>query len=334
MLREKALDRFGDDLAFVYSAEGLEMMTHPRVAARRALRLAAIALPVGDLTCGIGGDLRAILAAGARAIGVDLDEATVLLAAANSGGRIVRGDATGPPIDLSRAAVMLDPSRRAGVSRRFDPAAFSPPWDAALEVARAARAAVIKGPPGIDRRHVPADAETEFVQLGRTLRECAIWLGEGSQPGMRRAVLLEDDGAVVLDSDAPEAWADPVPPGAFLFDPESCVTRAGLVRHLGHRLGARLMDPQVAYLTASQAAFHPMAVTFEVLESIPFSVSRVRSRLRESGWRPDGIRRRAFPIEPDELRRLLGRLEGDRVTLLCTTIGGARVVFVARELRE
>jgi hypothetical protein len=226
---------------------------------------------------------------------------------------------------------MLDPSRRTGVSRRFDPHDFSPPWDVCLGVARAAKAAVIKGPPGIDLGQVPAEAELEFVQLGRSLREAAIWLGHGSRPGLRRAVLL-DDGGTVLDSDQPEGSAARRPPGSFLFDPESCVTRAGLVRHLGNLLDAHPMDPQVAYLTASRPAFHAMAATFEVLDSVPFSVARLKARLKEHGWRPDEIRRRAFPLEPDELRRLLGRREGDRVTLLCTTIGGQRTVFVARKL--
>jgi hypothetical protein len=69
-----------------------------------------------------------------------------------------------------------------------------------------------------------------------------------------------------------------------------------------------------------------------VLDVIPFSVSRLKTRLRERGWRADEIRRRAFPVEPDELRRLLGPSEGERVTLLCTTLAGERTVFVARRL--
>ncbi|MEX0783887.1 MAG: SAM-dependent methyltransferase [Dehalococcoidia bacterium] len=328
-LRAKASERWGADHGFLYSAEGLEMMTHPLVAERRALRLASLGLPVADLTCGLGGDLRAILGTGTGASGIERDEATALLASANVTGRVARGDATRPPVDLSTVAILLDPTRRSGVSRRFDPAAFSPPWDVTLELARAARAGVVKGPPGIDLKHVPPAAEVEFVQLGRSLRECALWLGEGSASGLRRAVLL---GGGALDSTAPEAAAECAEPGPFIFDPESCVTRAGLVRHLAHVLGAQLMDPQVAYLTGPRPEIHPMAATFEVLEALPFSLSRLKARLRERSWRPDEVRRRAFPVEPDELRRLLGRLEGERVALLCTTIAGRRTVFVARRV--
>jgi hypothetical protein len=199
-------------------------------------------------------------------------------------------------------------------------------------LAREAHVGVIKGPPGIDLGHVPPSAEVEFVQLGRSLRECTVWLGKGTTPGLRRAVLLSGLGEALVESGAPEAAADVERPGTFIFDPESCITRAGLVRQLAFLVNGRLLDARVGYLTGPEPAFHPMAATFEVLDAIPFSVSRLKTRLRERGWRADEIRRRAFPVEPDELRRLLGPSEGERVTLLCTTLAGERTVFVARRL--
>ncbi|MBI5946833.1 MAG: hypothetical protein HY875_01685 [Chloroflexi bacterium] len=330
-LAARARERFGESPLPLYSANGLEMMTHPLVAQRRAGRLADNGLPVLDLTCGIGGDLHALAATGARGAGLDRDRPTALLAAANvPGAAVVQGEATRPPFDLSRHAVLIDPSRRAGVMRAFDPRAFTPPWDVTMTLAAAAAAGVVKGPPGIDRAHLPVAAEVEFVQLGRGLRECALWFGGDAVPGLRRAVLLP--AGAELTSEAPEAPAAIVPPGPFLLDPESCVTRAGLVRHLAQRTGARMIDPEVAYLAAAEPAFDPLCATFEVLERLDFSVARLRGLLRARGWRPDEIRRRAFPVEPDELRRLLGDLPGERVTLLCTTLAGKRTVFVARRL--
>lgn len=190
----------------------------------------------------------------------------------------------------------------------------------------------MKAPPGIDHSHLPDEAETEFVQLGRSMREAAVWVGGDAVPGLLRAVLLPAN--VTLDSSETEVGPVCSAPLEFVFDPESCVTRAGVVRQLAYVLGAQLMDPQVAYLTAPVVAFHPMAATFEVLEVMPFSVSRLKQRLRENGWRADEIRRRAFPIEPDELRRLLGRMEGEAVTLLLTTLGGKRTVIIGRQVRK
>jgi THUMP domain-like len=331
VLREGARTRFGEDLGILLTADGLQMMTHPVVARRRAARLASLGLPVADLTCGLGGDLVAVVQAGVRAAGLDHEAATAILAAANvPGAAVIRADATRAPVNLGQFAVIIDPSRRTAAGRRFDPAAFTPRWDLALQLLGRSRSGVLKAPPGIEHSHVPPEAEVEFVQLGRSMREASLWLGAGTKPGLRRAVLLPSSAEIV--STDPEAPAETADPGLFLFDPESCVTLAGLVRHLGARLGARLMDRQVAYLTAGEPVFDPLCATFEVLDRMPFSISRLKARMRERCWKAVEIRRRAFPIEPDELRRLLGRLDGDPVTLLLTTIAGARTVFAVRRL--
>lgn len=331
VLHARATARFGGEAGWLFTAEGLEMMTHPLVAARRAARLARLGLPVADLTCGIGGDLGACADAGLRTIGVERDPVTALLAASNvPGASVVQGDALRPPLDLAGVAAIIDPSRRGGLARTFDPMAFAPPWDLAVSQVASARAGVLKAPPGIDRRYLPPGAEVEYVQLGRSMREATVWVGAETSPGLRRAVLLP--GNATLDSASPEAPTGTAPAGPFVFDPESCVTLAGLVRQLASRLGARLLDERVGYLTGPVAVFDPLCATFETLDVIPFSISRLKERLRNRRWAPAEIRRRAFPIEPDELRRLLGRIEGDAVTLLCTTLNGQKTVIVGRRL--
>lgn len=328
-LRERARPRLGAT-RLLLSADGFEAMTHPLVARRRAERLQRIGLPVVDLTAGLGGDVLACIDAEFAVLGVELDEATAVLGAANSEGRIVRGDALRAPADIARHSVIVDPSRRHGGRRSFDPAAFTPSWDVAMELAQTAHAGVVKGPPGIDHDRVPASAEIEFVQLGRSLRESALWFGKGAVPGLRRAVLLPSGATLSSTGQAIDAATASIEP--FVFDPESCVTRAGLVRQLGAQLGAHLLDPQVAYLSGSEAVIHPLAATFEVLDVLPFSVGRLKALLRVRGWHADEIRRRAFPVEPDELRRLLGKQSGERVALICTTIESKRTVIVARRL--
>jgi hypothetical protein len=328
-LRARASTRFPAVPEMFLTGPGLEMMTHPLVAERRATRLAALGLAVADLTCGLGGDLKACANLGLPVVGIERDNATAVLAQANvPTAGICIGDAARAPLRVERHAVVLDPSRRDGARRTFNPAAFSPDWETCLAILSEARAAVLKAPPGLDRDRIPPCAEMEAVQLGRDMREVTLWAGAGAQPGLRRAVLLPSGAE--LPSTEPECPEAPRPIGRYVVDPESCVTRAGLVRHLGHRLGAALLDAQVAYLSTDTPAFDPLAATFEVLDVVPFSVRRLKETLRAHRWRPAEIRRRAFPVEPDELRRLLGRLDGDDVALLCTTLAGARTVIIAR----
>jgi hypothetical protein len=259
-LRARAFARgFPNARTWLFTPPGLEMVTHPLVASRRAERVAALGLPVADLTCGIGGDLAALVEAGARCVGVDRDAVHCLLAAHNvPSASVLRGSATEAPLKLERTAVVLDPSRREGGSRTFDPARFSPNWDECLQLAAAAPAAAIKTQPGIPLSAIPTGAEVEFVQLGRSLREAAIYVGAAASFAGTCAVHLPSGECI--DSREPEAPAEMKEQGAFIYDPESCVTRAGLVRHLAHRLGARMLDPQVAYLTSDEPHSTPHAV--------------------------------------------------------------------------
>lgn len=332
VLRRRARQRDLPAEGWLYSAEGQQMVTPRAVATRRAARLSGLGERVVDLTCGLGGDLGALAEAGVDATGLERDFATALLARSNMNGvaQVVRGDAIRPPFDTRRHAVVLDPSRREGARRRFDPAAFSPPWDACLEIAASARAAVIKTAPGIDDRQVPPSAEVEFVQLGRSLREAALWFGEMAEPGLRRAVLLPEGAC--LDSTAPECGPEPAPIGRYLVDPEGCITRAGLVRHLAAGLDGRLIDSHLAYITMDELCWTPFGTTFEVLGVLKFSVRGLRETARARRWRIAEIRRRAFPVEPDELWKLLPRVDGEPVSLLCTTIAGRRTVVVGRRV--
>ncbi|GIW12991.1 MAG: S-adenosylmethionine-dependent methyltransferase [Tepidiforma sp.] len=330
-LRGRARARFGALPVELFTAEGLEMMTHPAVAARRAQRLKTLGLTTADLTCGLGGDLSALLAAKVDAFGVERDAATAVLGAANSGGRVVRGDALSPPCRVGRTAVVLDPSRRVGGVRTFDPRGFAPPWDACLELLQQARAGVLKAPPGLAWAAVPPWCEVEAVQLGRDLRELALWAGASVRPGLRRAVLLP--GTCELTSEEPASSEVREQVGRYLHDPESCVTRAGLVEQLAAALDAWRLDVRVAYLSGDEARTHPMCATFEVLEVVDFGLKRLRELLRARGWQPGEIRRRAFPVEPDELRRGLGQLEGEPMALVCLTAGSRRLAVIGRRVR-
>ncbi len=329
-LRYRARSRFEETRELLLTGEGLEMMTRAPVALRRAERLRMVGLPVVDLTCGVGGDLMALGEAGLEAVGLERDPATALLASANAGGGIIAlGDAARAPFDLRGRAVVLDPSRRTGRGRTLDPAAFTPSWEVCLGLLGEAAAGAMKVPPGIDHRQLPPAGEVEFVQLGRVLREAAVYVGPGATPGVMRAVLLPS-GETVDSDEAEVAVGGRSGFGAWIADPESCVTRAGVVRQLAHRLGAWLIDPQLAYLAADQPVATPLVAWFEVLEVMAFSVARLKETLRRRGWRPGEVRRRAFPVEPDELLRLLGPMEGEPVALFCTTVGGSRKVVVGR----
>ncbi len=89
-LRRRGRDKFGADADLMwFTPEGLEQATRAEVADHRAARFAALAGELGrqpdvaDLCCGVGGDLRALSAAGCGVTGYDRDPLTAAVALAN-----------------------------------------------------------------------------------------------------------------------------------------------------------------------------------------------------------------------------------------------------------
>lgn len=99
---------------------------------------------VADLCCGIGGDAIALARAGIRVLAVDRDPVTAAVARENAEAlgltRLVEvREADVTEVDVSGCdAVFVDPARRGGRGRIFDPEAYSPPLSWAIETARKA----------------------------------------------------------------------------------------------------------------------------------------------------------------------------------------------------
>ena len=303
-LRVRARAKFGPDAdRMFFTADGLEQATRAVVAARHADRFAAAGADrVLDLCCGVGGDLVAFARAGLAATGVDRDPATVAAARANLAalglpGTVRVGEAADAAAELAAAppgagagvagrgvagpggvaepgqwAAWIDPSRRAGGRRVFDPRAYSPPLSFVAELAAAVPLTGAKVAPGIPHEAVPAGAEAEWVSVGGEVKEAALWFGPLATATRRATVLPAGAGpaaTLVPVGDGPPPVG---PPGEWLYEPDGAVIRAGLVGEVVAALpGGRLLDPTIAYVAADRPAPTPYARGWRVTDVLPFS---------------------------------------------------------------
>jgi SAM-dependent methyltransferase len=312
-LRAKGVAKFGDaaDRMF-FTPDALEQATRTRVADHRAARLAT-AIPGGsvvDLGCGIGGDLIAFARAGLVAAGIDLDPVRAAMARANLDalglpGAVQAGDAT--TIDPSGFdAAFADPARRGGRGRVFDVEGWTPPWPWVLDLLQ--RRALVKVAPGIGHHLVPPGAEAEWVSDGGEVKEAVIWSPDLSTTDRRATVIGERGLATLTDQDDPGAGVREV--GAYLYEPDGAVVRAGLVTAVAAGVDGGLVDEHIAYVT-SDASFRT-----------PFREKQLRAALHERGVGRLTIKKRGVQVVPEELRKRLA-LRGDaEATLVLTRVAG------------
>ncbi len=323
-LRQRAETKFGELAARMYfTPDGLEQATRLPVARHRAGRLqAASAATLIDLGCGIGGDLVAASAAGIISAGVDLDPVRVAIAEANLAalglaGAVKVADATTvdtTPFDVAYA----DPARRSGRGRTFDPDGWEPPWSFVEDLLR--RDACVKVAPGIPHDLVPDGVEAEWVSDHGEVKEAALWSGRLASARRRATVIGRGGLATLTDDDDPGAGVRPV--GAFLYEPDGAVIRAGLVTAVAAGVDGGLLDPKIAYVTGDESFRTPFARGYRVLERLPYREKPLKAALRERGIGTLTIKKRGVSVSPDELRQRLG-LRGERTaTLVMTRVDG------------
>ncbi|MFF5258836.1 SAM-dependent methyltransferase [Actinomadura viridis] len=335
-----------------------------------------------ELGCGIGADLIARARAGCHGVGVELDPLTAEVARANVAAfgledlaSVRAGDATGED-PRGYAALFADPGRRTARGRIFDPRSYEPPLDTVLAMARRVPAACVKVAPGIpyealwgtaDPEHdapppergapaperrgvVPASAggplEAEWISVGGEVKEAALWLGGLAGDAARRATLIPS-GPGENRTLTPEPGLGDPPVGdwgRFLYEPDGAVIRAHLVAEVAARVGGRLADPRIAYITSDALEPTPFATAYEIEDVLPFSVKRLRGELRRRGVGTLTIKKRGSAVDPERLRHDLGfgrRASGRAaagggaaaLTLVLTRVGRAPVALLTTPAR-
>lgn len=339
-LRRRAAAKFARADAMYFTREALEQASGEVIAAYRARRYRSYAT-VADLACGVGGDALA-LARATQVIALDRDPLRLAMAGANARAygledRIAFVEAdltlTDPP---AADAIFFDPARRVDGRRVFATDAYRPPL-ALVERWRASTPAIgAKVAPGVSDEDLAAlgDLEAEFISVGGELKEAALWFGPLAEPGRRATILPGDGGSgappTLHARETPPA-APVTDPSAYLYEPDPAVIRAHLVGAAAAQIGAALIDPQIAYLTAPHAAATPFARCWRVIEHLPFGLKRLRARLRALDAGPVTVKKRGSPLDADALaRQLSGR--GDRpLTVALTRSRGRPIALICEQ---
>ena len=334
-LRRSARTKLGARAdSVLFTRTGLEQASRAAVAAHHADRFVAAGVRrVVDLGCGIGADALALLDAGLEVVAVDSDPETAAIAQANLGDRaeVMVGDAVelaptllgGPGV-----AAFADPARRTGRGRSWRMEDLSPAWSFVESLLAGDRTAGVKLGPGLPHRAIPSGVEAEWVgERGDTV-EVGLWSGPGSLSDARVALLLPDDRLVVDPSAAPLSVGAV---GTVLYEPAGAVTRAGGIAQLGDALDARLLHPDIAYLTADTVCPTPYATAFEVLEVHPYTEQTLRHWARDRGIGTLEIKKRGLDLDPAVLRkRLKLRGSGSATVILSRTVDATVMVVVQR----
>ena len=353
-LRAKGHEKFGEFAdGMLFTADGLEQATRLEIAARHAQRFRGAGIEqVFDLGCGIGADAMAFAGLDLKVTAIDADEVTATLAGVNlrhwPGASAFIGTAEGTQLPSGEGArhtgAWLDPARRTpGVSdargktrRVFRLDAISPTWSTVQSIAESLPATGAKLSPSFPHNAIPAGAEAQWTSLRGEVLECAIWWGPLVSRAGRSALVIGPQGRSWTVREADAGGAGGVAPvasslsqiGAWLYEPDRAVIRAGLTGALTSAVDGFELDSGVGYVTSERGVDIGYARRFAVDESMPLNVKTLRAWLRERDVGRVTIKKRGVVLDADELRRQL-RLSGSaEMTLVLTRVKNQQVCLV------
>ena len=326
-LRAKARAKFGAEAAeMLFLQEALEQASAQEVAGWRAARLARALDPgarVLEVGASLGGDTLALARAGLSVSAAELDPLRAALlrwnlrvAGCAEQVDVVEGDALARSWSGLRA-VFADPARRAGGRRVLGLEQGSP----SLSQLRALGCPelLVKAAPGLDLDEVPPELGLSFVSLGGELKEALLAGGAlraafGADPGEGRAFLLspgENVATGLVELRGPrELPARVAPPGAFVFEPDPALIRAGLIRRLGQDLDAWQLDPRIVFLSADAPTLGPCAGCYAVLERGPWRRKTLSAWVRAHGAGRVDVKQRGLRGDPGDVSAGLPTTKG------------------------
>lgn len=359
-----AVEKFGAKAnEMLFTRAGLEQATRLEIARLRAEYFrAAGAKVVADLGCGVGADALAKAETGIKVVGVEKDPLTAAIAGFNlrnyPNARVQVGLAE--EFDLSSVdSLFFDPARRTDsvVEKRVhDPNLASPSLDFILEAAKKVELTAAKLAPAIAHEYLPASSHTQWLSFNGTLVEASLYLGAFteffathrsakvllSSPTLR-SFTLEPDGTDPDYLRTPETGALE----QYLIEADPAVLRAGLLGTLARQINANLIDPAIAYLSATdlaayfQGELQYFAKAFKILEVQAFNVKQLAARLKQLEITELEIKKRGVEVDPSELRKKLklpksgaSKAAKRQLTLVLTRIGDKHLALICERVRN
>ncbi len=291
---------------------------------------------VHDATCSIGTELAALRNSAGALVGSDIDPVRLAMARHNVRrmSTLCRADALHP---VTRdAVVLLDPARRSGGRRRFDPRDYTPGLDALLDVYRG-RDIAVKCAPGIDfdaAVRLGFAGEIEVTSLAGGVREACLW--SAGLADARRDPAGQHARHAGRRSPTPNpttAWSHPPAGGSSTPTARSCArvwcatTRPGTVS--GNSTPTSPTCPGIELPTGVRG--------FEVLEELAYSERRLRQALSARDVGAAEILVRGVDVDPDALRPRLRLRGSQQLSVVITRLGAGAAsratAFICRPSR-
>ncbi|MFP4354498.1 MAG: THUMP-like domain-containing protein [Phycisphaerae bacterium] len=315
-----------------------------RIGAYKAGRLAELgAGSVVDLCCGMGVDSIALARRSLQVSAVDIDPAALLAtrhhaALAEVADRLRTCCADAGEFDSTGAWLHIDPQRRSGGRRGFDPHQYRPDLQTVQRIAAASLGGVVKLAPGDAAEAMqgwPVETAWQHVSEAGVCKQLLGWwsAATGSLPARSAVVVagpIEQPTSELLAISNQPAAAGPV--GRLLFEPDPAVTAAGGIDSLARKFDLHRPWPEVFLLSGDRPIETALAAGFEVLAQCPGREKDLARQLKGLDAGLVEIKPVGLQLDTDRLQRKFRGSGRRRVAVFWIRIGRSQQCCLCHRL--
>ena len=337
-LRRRGRAKFNNADCMFFTDKGLQQATGQAIGEYKSSRFEG-GQAVADLCCGIGGDLLA-LATNHPVTGIDCCGVAALLARENCRALgLEEAEILGESVraaHLEKAAFWhIDPDRRADGQRASQIESYDPGESQINQLLQVQQNGAVKLAPAarVPRRWMET-SELEWISDRRECKQLVAWFGDlMRRPAQRVATQIDQQGKTNHLVGKPGKRC-PVAQqlGAFICEPDPAVLAAHLTGELAAKHQLYAVSPNVAYFTTSHLPTSPLLSIFEVIESLPFDLKRVRSMLRRRRAGQIDVKKRGVDVDPATLAKRLSAAGDQRGTVFIMPHKAKTIAILARRV--
>lgn len=233
--------------------------------------------------------------------------------------------------------IFFDPSRRGEGHRTVKIEEYIPPLSLIEQILPYNQNICVKIAPGVDIPHIPYECDIEVVSLKGEVKEIMLWFGDlRESPEVQHIIATKLPEKLTLKKELHKYTETSVDLLSnlkkYLYEPDPAAVKAHLINELATTFDLTTLHPQVAYLSGDKYVNTPWLKTYQILDSCPVDLPRIKKILEKEGIHRIDCKARGLTLDLHKFQKQL-KSKGKNIGLVIFTwVNNKKTAIIAQYL--
>jgi hypothetical protein len=233
--------------------------------------------------------------------------------------------------------IFFDPSRRSEEGRTVKIEEYIPPLSIIEQMIPINPNICVKISPGVDLSYIPYSCDIEIVSFKGEVKEVMLWLGNLMEnPKKPNIIATKLPEKIILKKEFSkynESFTDTASNLCkYLYEPDPAVIKSHLINELATLFDLKSLHPQVAYLTGDKYVGTPWLKCYQVLDSSPVDISKIKIILKKHDIHRIDCKARGLTLDLHKIQKELNSKGKNIGLVIFTWVNNQKTAIIAQYL--